>query len=242
MSDKLHDKIYQINCLTEEVDSLYHQAALKLGVSDSVMFVLYMLHIGGEKCLLYDIYKLSGISKQTINSAIRKLENDGIVYLEKHNGKSKIVCVTEKGKAYIAQTGARLAEADCATLETASSHWIPELVGACISTALFVSGAQMILKFGIATVALTGSILLAKGEIDVLTFFLFLLLVSRLYDPMQISLQNLAAIISADVQCKRIDEILSHDIQTGTDQLTNKGYDIEFNHVGFAYNDREAVL
>lgn len=227
--------------------------------------------------------------------------------------------------------------ADCATLETASSHWIPELVGACISTALvalslfffdwrmaiaalwvlpvsflivacsgnvqrnlgrrqmelkmacadgiqecletvrdlkannaqeeymaaldkkikavekhavttelgtalFVSGAQMILKFGIATVALTGSILLAKGEIDVLTFFLFLLLVSRLYDPMQISLQNLAAIISADVQCKRMDEILSHDIQTGTDQLTNKGYDIEFNHVGFAYNDREDVL
>lgn len=59
--------------------------------------------------------------------------------------------------------------ADCATLETASSHWIPELVGVCISTALFVSGAQMILKFGIATVALTGSILLAKGEIDVLT-------------------------------------------------------------------------
>lgn len=40
----------------------------------------------------------------------------------------------------------------------------------------------------------------------------------------------------------RMDEILSHDIQTGTDQLTNKGYDIEFNHVGFAYNDREAVL
>ena len=112
MSDKLHDKIYQINCLTEEVDSLYHQAALKLGVSDSVMFVLYMLHISGEKCLLYDIYKLSGISKQTINSAIRKLENDGIVYLEKHNGKSKIVCATENGKAYIAQTGARLAEAE----------------------------------------------------------------------------------------------------------------------------------
>lgn len=171
--------------------------------------------------------------------------------------------------------------ADCAQMETASSHWIPELVGACISTALvavslfffdwrmaiaalwvlpvsfgivlcsgnfqrhmsrkqmnlklccadgiqeclesvrdlksnnaqaaymagleekiraveknavkvefstavFVAGAQMILKFGIATVALTGSILLAKGSIDVLTFFMFILLVSRLYDPMQI--------------------------------------------------------
>ena len=112
MSDKLHDKIYRINCLTEEVDSLYHQAAVKLGVSDSVLFVLYMLHISGEKCLLYDIYKLSGISKQTINSAVRKLENEEIVYLEKHNGKAKIVCLTEKGKAYTAQTAAKLAEAE----------------------------------------------------------------------------------------------------------------------------------
>ena len=227
--------------------------------------------------------------------------------------------------------------ADCATLETASSHWIPELVGACISTALvavslfffdwrmaiaalwvlpvsflivacsgnvqrcavsrqmdlkmacadgiqecletvrdlrannaqeeyikgldgkiravekhaivtelttavFVASAQMILKFGIATTALVGSVLLAQGRLDVLTFFMFLLLVSRLYDPMQISLQNLAAIISADVQCKRMDEILSHDIQTGSEKLTNQGYDIEFSNVGFAYNDREDVL
>lgn len=112
MSDKLHDKVHRINCLTEEVDSLYHQVALKLGVSDSVLFVLYMLHINGEKCLLYDTYKASGISKQTINSAVRKLENEGIVYLEKHDGKSKIVCLTEKGKAYTAQTAAQLAEAE----------------------------------------------------------------------------------------------------------------------------------
>lgn len=226
---------------------------------------------------------------------------------------------------------------DCATLETASSHWIPELVGACISTALvavslfffdwrmaiaalwvlpvsflivfcsgnvqrkaaerqmnlkmacadgiqecletvrdlrannaqeeymkglddriravekhaivtelttavFVSGAQMILKFGIATTALVGGILLADGKTDVLTFFMFLLLVSRLYDPMQISLQNLAAIISADVPCRRMDEILSHEVQTGKETLDNRGYDIEFSHVGFAYNDREDVL
>lgn len=107
---------------------------------------------------------------------------------------------------------------------------------------MFVASAQMILKFGIATTALVGSVLLAEGKIDVLTFFMFLLLVSRLYDPLQISLQNLAAIISADVQCKRMDEILSHDIQTGSEKLINQGYDIEFTNVGFAYNDREDVL
>lgn len=227
--------------------------------------------------------------------------------------------------------------ADCATMETASSHWIPELIGACISTvlvavslfflnwrmaiaalwvlpvsflivlcsgriqknmaakqmtlkmacadgiqecletvrdlrannsedeylkglddkihavekhaifselttAVFVAGAQMILKFGIATTALVGGMLLAKGDIDVLTFFMFLLLVSRLYDPMQISLQNLAAIIATDVQCERLDEILSHKVQKGKTELTNKGYDIEFSHVGFAYDSGETVL
>ena len=227
--------------------------------------------------------------------------------------------------------------ADCATMETASSHWIPELIGACISTvlvavslfflnwrmaiaalwvlpvsflivlcsgrvqknmaakqmtlkmacadgiqecletvrdlrannsedeylkglddkihavekhaifselttAVFVAGAQMILKFGIATTALLGGMLLAKGDIDVLTFFMFLLLVSRLYDPMQISLQNLAAIIATDVQCERLDEILSHKVQKGKTELTNKGYDIEFSHVGFVYDSGETVL
>ncbi|MDO5516130.1 MAG: ABC transporter ATP-binding protein [Clostridium sp.] len=111
-----------------------------------------------------------------------------------------------------------------------------------LTTAAFVSSAQMILKLGIASVALVGGILLADGTINILIFFMFLLVVSRLYDPLQISLQNLAAIISADVQCKRMDEILSHDIQTGVEKLSNKGCDIRFEHVGFTYDGDEAVL
>lgn len=111
-----------------------------------------------------------------------------------------------------------------------------------LGTAVFVSSAQMVLKLGIVSVALTGSVLLASGKLDVLTFFMFLLLVSRLYDPMQIALQNLAAIIAVDVQCKRMDEILSHDTQSGTNKLTNHGYDITFEHVGFTYNGDESVL
>ena len=100
----------------------------------------------------------------------------------------------------------------------------------------------MILKLGIATVALTGSVLLVKGEIDILTFFVFLLLVSRMYDPLQVALQNLAAIISTSVQCDRLDEILSHEIQTGVDTMDPKGYDIEFSHVGFSYDSQDTVL
>jgi ATP-binding cassette subfamily B protein len=71
---------------------------------------------------------------------------------------------------------------------------------------------------------------------------MYLLVVSRLYDPLQLALQNLAAIIATNVQCERMYEILSHPVQTGTDNLSNKGCDIVFDHVGFGYNQNEQVL
>lgn len=72
------NEIHRINYLTSELQSIYHQSSVKLGISDSVSTVLYAIYDAGEACLLSDIYKNSGISKQTINSAIRGLEADGI--------------------------------------------------------------------------------------------------------------------------------------------------------------------
>ena len=108
--------------------------------------------------------------------------------------------------------------------------------------AAYVCSAQMILKLGIGTVALVGSILLVNGEINALTLFVFLLVVTRMYEPLQIALQNLSALISLEPSCERMDEILSHEEQTGAETLTNKGYDIVFDHVAFAYDSGEQVL
>ena len=117
-----------------------------------------------------------------------------------------------------------------------------QTVYAELTNAVFVTSAGMVLKLGIATVALTGSVLLMDGSIDVLTLFLFLLVASRLYDPMQGALQNLAAVIAMRTNVARMNEILEYPIQTGQEQLTNRGYDIVFDHVGFAYNSGETVL
>ena len=116
-------------------------------------------------------------------------------------------------------------------------HIITEL-----GTALFVVSSTLILKFGIATVALVGSVLLIRGEIDVPLFFLFLLVASRLYAPLEGALQNLAAVISTKPNINRMNEILDKPIQTGSNRLTNQGYDIVFDHVGFAYNTGETGL
>ncbi len=108
--------------------------------------------------------------------------------------------------------------------------------------AAFVVTASLILKLGIATVALAGSVLLLQGTLDILSFFMFLMVVSRLYDPLQSALQNLAAVISTRTNIARMKEILDHPIQQGDSRLTNKGVDMVFDHVGFAYNRDETVL
>lgn len=111
-----------------------------------------------------------------------------------------------------------------------------------LKMAVYVNSASIILKLGIGTTAVVGGLLFANGEIDMLTFFMFLMLVARLYDPMQITLQNFAAVISVELQSERLDEVLSHKIQTGSEQKTNDGYDIIFDHVGFKYSDDTDVL
>ena len=116
------------------------------------------------------------------------------------------------------------------------------MIASELGGALFVVPAGMILKLGIGTVALVGGMLLANGAITVLTFFLYLLVVSRLYDPLSSSLQNLAAIISTNIPIERMNEIENYPVQPGTAELKTNGYDIVFDNVSFAYNTGEQVL
>lgn len=103
-------ELRRFNYLVGEINALYHEAALKFGLSDSAMNILYAICDQGDGCLLRDICWYFGISKQTVNSSLRKLERDGIVYLEAHGGKQKRVYLTEQGKALSEATAARLIE------------------------------------------------------------------------------------------------------------------------------------
>lgn len=121
-------EIRRINRLTTELESLYHQASLKLKISDSVSIIMYSVYEAGSECLLSDIYKESGINKQTVNSAIRGLEADGILYLEQHTGRAKKVILTDKGKAFAEKTAAHLFQAEMDAFDT----WTEEEVSTYI--------------------------------------------------------------------------------------------------------------
>ncbi len=112
-----------------------------------------------------------------------------------------------------------------------------------LTNAVFHTCGRMVFKVGIATTVLVGGALLADGKITLLTFLAFMILVSRVYDPLIAALDNLSAVIMMrNIQCRRMDEILSHPEQEGAEKLTNRGYDIAFDHVGFSYNSGETVL
>lgn len=106
------ETIRKINYSSCEIDALYHQASLKLGISDSVSIVLYMVYGAEGSCPLREIYKKSGVSKQTVNSAIRKLEADEILYLTQRSGREKRVILTDKGNAFAKETIGKLYEAE----------------------------------------------------------------------------------------------------------------------------------
>ncbi len=129
-----------------------------------------------------------------------------------------------------------------AVLETKIRAVESRLIKSELGTAVFVVSAGLVLRLGIATTALAGAALLVQGELDILTFFMFLLVASRLYDPLEDSLQNLAAIIGTNTNIERMNEIQDCPVQTGSEKLTHQGCDIVFSHVGFSYQSGETVL
>lgn len=109
-------------------------------------------------------------------------------------------------------------------------------------TATYVISAQMLLRVGLATMALIGAKLIMNKEIDFLTFLVFLFAAARVFDPLSIALQNLAAIFATELKVDRMKEIENQSIQKGNDKSNFNNYDIEFKNVVFSYDGNENVI
>ena len=101
---KIHQEyeVQQFNRLYKELDDIYHEIALAIGISDSALAVLYVVCTLGDGCLQKDICREAYVSKQTVNSSVRSLERNGFLYLEK-SGRDKHICLTEKGRQFVEQ-------------------------------------------------------------------------------------------------------------------------------------------
>ncbi len=113
MSVQSSASLKRLNHLQCETSVVYHEMSVLFGLSDSTMQILYTIcNSGKESCLLRDICRLTGLHKQTLNSALRKLEEEHVIYLEPVDGKNKRVCLTEKGKELAEKTAEKVIEAE----------------------------------------------------------------------------------------------------------------------------------
>lgn len=105
-----------------------------------------------------------------------------------------------------------------------------------------VSSSQGLMRLGIATTILVGTLLMAQGTCSLLTFFCFMLVITRLYDPINLVLQSIAEIIDMRQSLKRMTVIEEEPMQTGSLEFKPAGHDIAFENVTFSYDDGEKVL
>lgn len=111
-----------------------------------------------------------------------------------------------------------------------------------LASSISVAAAQMVLRLGIATTAIAGAWMLSEGTLSLISYIIALIMVGRIYGPIDSSIINLESVYTAEDHCARIRDMEEQPLQTGSEYFTPDGYDIVFRDVGFSYNDGDAVL
>lgn len=104
----------ELNRLYKETNETYHRLALHYGIADSVFWVLYALYESSQPYTQTDISEQWALSKQTVHSALKSLEQDAYIFLESapENKKSRFIRLTQKGEELVSRIIAPIVEAE----------------------------------------------------------------------------------------------------------------------------------
>ena len=108
-------------------------------------------------------------------------------------------------------------------------------------TGIFVNGASVIMRLGVATTILTGAKLILSGQIDFIQLFMFLLVITRVYAPFDQALALIAEMFMSQISASRLMEIYDTKTAEGKESFTPQGHDIVFDDAGFSYDDQEVL-
>ena len=175
--------------------------------------------------LLFGTRKISArTSERTKKAAIRV--SDGI---QEALENVREIRATNQEERYLAGLNQKIDDHEKATIQGE------------LGTGIFVNAASVIMRLGVATTILVGAGLILSGQIDFMLLFLFLLVITRVYAPFDQSLALIAEMFVSQVSADRMNEIYDTPTAEGAEVFQPKGHDIEFDHVGFAY-DKKKVL
>ena len=87
--NKMSPALSMFNHIYKEFNEIYHEATLKMGLSDSAFDILYSI---------VDLGKYSCLSKQTVNSSIKKMANLNYLTFKPGKGRVMQIFLTDKGR------------------------------------------------------------------------------------------------------------------------------------------------
>jgi Transcriptional regulators len=104
MTPHLLPKQNELNRLNKAISEFYHNLCVQLGISDSVFDIFYAIAALGDGCCQKDICDYAFTRKQTIHSAIHKLEKEGMLCLKPGKGREMHIFLTPSGEQFIKET------------------------------------------------------------------------------------------------------------------------------------------
>ncbi len=114
MKELINGPLAEYNQLYKEMDEIYHLYAKKHGVSDTALWLMYSLYLNDAENTQSEICSAWHCAPQTINSALKRMENQGLILLDAvpGNRKNKLIKLSEKGREMIEKAIAPLVEAE----------------------------------------------------------------------------------------------------------------------------------
>lgn len=106
----MRNAFQEFNRIDGQIEHCYHNAAVKMGMPDSEFWILYVLITAESKVLQTELAEATGMSKTTVNSALKKMERDGLLMLAPDIGRNTRVILTEAGNSKAEATVCRLVE------------------------------------------------------------------------------------------------------------------------------------
>ena len=104
----------------------------------------------------------------------------------------------------------------------------------------FVLLSITLVRAGLTMMVLCGTYLLLGGQLSILVFVLFLVVGSRVFDPLTSALTNFTEFRYFSIAGGRILSLMNEPEMKGEQQSPAAG-DIRFEHVSFAYQDKEVL-
>lgn len=101
MEYKKHPVLQEFDRLNNMIDELYHEVASRQGLSDSAYSILLAMLVLGDGCTQTDVYKYTLLNKQTVNSSVRKLSKEGVIFFRHGIGREQKLYLTEKGRKIV---------------------------------------------------------------------------------------------------------------------------------------------